>query len=83
VNQDGFGNICDADVTNDGIVGLPDFLVFGPCFGMMVGPGATCTESDFTGDGVVGIPDYLILGMSYGHPPGPSGLWCAGSIPCP
>jgi hypothetical protein len=95
VNLEGFGNICDPDITDDGVVGGPDWILFsGSCFGKTVGPGAcspspdcvhdpTCAESDFTGDGVVGGPDYLILGMSFGMAPGPSGLACAGSVPCP
>ncbi len=96
VNSEGFGNICDPDVTDDGIVGGPDWIMFhGGCFGKMVGPGAcgcgacgcvhdpTCAESDVTGDGVVGGPDLTIFGMSWAQPPGPSGLACAGTIPCP
>src|SRR5262245_51564982 len=32
-NQDGYGNACDADYDNDGVVEAPDFLLFGPAFG--------------------------------------------------
>lgn len=36
-NQDGFGNACDADYTNDGVVGGPDYFILSVAYGAMPG----------------------------------------------
>ena len=69
---DGFGNICDADLTNvDGlnIVNLSDFSAFRSAFGT-TGPNA----ADFNGDGNVNLSDFSLFRSMFGSPPGPSGL---------
>jgi uncharacterized protein (TIGR03790 family) len=64
---DGFGDACDADFDQDGIVGVPDLMRFeraaraGPRF-----PGA-----DLDGDGAVDDRDRSLLHVQLGHPPGP------------
>lgn len=78
---DGYGNSCDADYNNDGIVGAPDFPTFVNAFGTTGAPGFHV--ADHNCDGVVGAPDFPTFSSSFGNPPGPSGLPCAGTITCP
>ncbi len=65
---DGFGNICDADLDNDGTVGFSDFTLFRTVFG------TADPDADFDGDGAVGFSDFTIFRASFGGAPGPSGL---------
>lgn len=83
-DQDGYGNVCDADFNNDGTVGAPDWPTLSGCWGATE-PFANpeCAEADMNCDGTVGAPDYPYFTRSFGGPPGPSGLECAGTIPCP
>lgn len=60
VDGNGCGNLCDFDLTGDGIVGGADLLLCGMSFGMFV------PAADLTCDGLVGGPDLLIFGMSFG-----------------
>jgi hypothetical protein len=75
-NYDGFGNICDPDLWNDGTVNDADLEVLSKCFG------GTDPHCDLNGDGGVGLSDFSILAGYHGGPPGPSGLACAGTMPC-
>lgn len=63
---DGCGNPCDADYTQDGTIGGPDFLTF------RAGFGTTDALTDHTGDGTVGGPDFLTFRAGFGGVPGPS-----------
>ena len=65
---DGFGNVCDADLNDDGIVNFGDVSLLVSAFG------TSDPDADFNGDGVVNIGDVSILVALYGSPPGPSGL---------
>ncbi len=65
---DGFGNVCDADLNDDGIVNFGDVSLFVSAFG------TSDPDADFNGDGVVNIGDVSILVALYRSPPGPSGL---------
>jgi Thrombospondin type 3 repeat len=76
-DQDGYGNACDADVNNDGIVGGPDFGIFTASFGA-----TGANVADLNCDGIVGGPDFGGFTRMFGGSPGPSGLSCAGTIPC-
>jgi Thrombospondin type 3 repeat len=76
-DEDGYGNACDADTNNDGIVGGPDFGAFTASFGA-----SGANVADLNCDGIVGGPDFGTFTSSFGKPPGPSGLPCAGAIPC-
>jgi hypothetical protein len=79
VDIDGYGNICDADLNNDFVVGGPDFGIFGMAFGM-----AGANIADLNCDLVVGGPDFGVFGMAFGMAPGPSGKACAGNVgACP
>lgn len=80
-DMDGYGNACDADITNDGLVGGPDLGPVSANFGMTGAPGFH--PADTTCDGIVGGPDLGLFSQQFGGPPGPSGLSCAGTIPCP
>jgi len=82
-DQDGYGNACDADYDDNGMVGLSDFLAFGSVFGSSSGSPGWNAEMDANGDGTIGVNDFLAFGGSFGAGPGPSGLTCAGSVPCP
>jgi len=64
-DSDGFGNICDADLDNDGLVGGTDFGVFVGLFG------ASGTVADLDGDGLVGGTDFGAFVALFGSPPGP------------
>jgi len=78
-DRDGYGNLCDCDLNNDGICGQPDYSILLACFGRLTGPGTgpladpACEESDMNGDGAVGQPDYSLFLVGFGGEPGPSG----------
>ena len=74
---DGFGNACDADLNNDGAVGLDDINAILGAAGTANNPAA-----DINGDGWVGLDDAsAALGM-LGTAPGPGGHGCTGPLPC-
>ncbi len=66
-DQDGFGNLCDADCTQDGIVGLPDYIAISRCR-------AGSCACDLTGDGERNFGDFLLLSTRWGKVVGPSGM---------
>jgi len=67
-NGDGFGNICDADLDQDNLVGFSDFSLFRAVFG------TADPDADLDGDGLVGFSDFSIFRAAFGGVPGPSGL---------
>ena len=73
---DGFGNACDVDWDNDGIVGGSDFVIYSQFFGSY----SPLVDVDL--DGFVGGTEFLRFSSMLGQAPGPSGLSCAGEIPC-
>ncbi len=82
-NSDGYGNLCDADVTNVGVVGGASLGLLRGAF-LKTAPGPpNAHDIDFDSDCVIGGADLGILRKSFLLPPGPSGLGCAGTIPCP
>jgi len=68
-NGDGFGNICDADFNNNGIVDSNDAAIFVSTFGSVVDP-----DEDMNGNGVVDSNDAALFISLFGQLPGPSGL---------
>ena len=68
---DGFGNACDADYDNNGVVGGSDFGR------LRAGLGKTSEDPDFDpvldcdGDGAIGDSDVAFLQSQLGSPPGP------------
>jgi len=77
-NSDGYGNLCDPDFNNNGIVDSQDGALLKAAFGSAAFP-----DRDLNGNGIVDSNDGARLKAKFGQPPGLSGLACAGSIPCP
>lgn len=69
-DNDGFGNYCDPDLNNDGVVNFVDFSMFRNVFG---NTGENMSE-DFNSDNVVNFVDFSILRDMLGKKPGPSGI---------
>jgi len=65
---DGYGNACDVDLNNDGVINGLDSGPFISQFGT-AGP-----DADFNGDGVVNGLDAGPFTDMFGQAPGPSGL---------
>jgi len=82
-NQDGYGNACDPDYTNDGIIGQPDFVDLSLAYGSVSGEPEYSADVDWDGDGIIASPEFNFFSIFFGGAPGPSGLACAGSVPCP
>ena len=71
---DGYGQPCDADFDNNGVVGASDFNHLRDCFTL---PGTgSCADADMDANGVVGASDFNNLRIYFGLPPGPS---CCGT----
>ena len=92
-NEDGFGNHCDADLNDDGVVSMLDLFLFGEAWGSQEGDSNWNPEADLDCDGDVdgqysdapdADTDGALVGASLAvGSPGPSGLACAGNPPCP
>ena len=54
------------DFDGDGVVGIPDFLLFVDQFGSSQGDGTYQERYDLDSNGVIGIPDFLILVDNFG-----------------
>jgi hypothetical protein len=65
---DGYGNICDADLDNNGRVNFADLAMFRSAFG------TADPDCDLNGDGRVNFTDLAALKSLFGKPPGPSAL---------
>ncbi len=74
---DGYGNLCDADLNNDGGVGVDDVGLVSAALG------SADPVAEFGDDGAVGLDDMGVVLGALGELPGPSGLACAGTVPCP
>ena len=74
---DGFGNTCYADLDNNNLVNLTDFVIFRGEFGKTVTglPPFTVTDhADLNGDNIINLTDFVLFRGMFGSPPGPSGL---------
>lgn len=67
-NGDGFGNQCDADLNNDGVINFIDVSLFSAVFL------SNDADADFNSDGTVNFLDLTLIGQSFLGAPGPSGL---------
>jgi hypothetical protein len=67
-DADGYGNICDADYDNSGIVGFPDFGEFVRAFGST--DMEKCHNEPIPGC-IVGFPDFGAFVAMFGSSPGP------------
>lgn len=69
VDGDGFGNVCDADLDDNGFVNFVDLALFRSAFG------SGDPEADFDGNGgIVNFVDLAIFRSRFGQAPGPSAL---------
>jgi hypothetical protein len=82
-NGDGYGNLCDADLNNSGLVTTADFGILRSVLNQSAGSSATAAAADLNGSGTVTTADFGILRARLNTAPGPSGLACAGTVPCP
>src|SRR5262245_15317607 len=64
-NGDGYGNACDADFNDDGVVGVPDVLAVAQRFGATVGSPAYDPNIDTDGDGSIGVSEFLQIGRAH------------------
>ncbi|MFK7888433.1 MAG: thrombospondin type 3 repeat-containing protein, partial [Gammaproteobacteria bacterium] len=71
---DGFGNACDADLTNDCIVNVADLGRLRQLFFTSIG------SADFNNDGVVNTIDLGIMRTLFFAPPGPSAFASCSSV---
>ncbi|MFK8031586.1 MAG: proprotein convertase P-domain-containing protein [Gammaproteobacteria bacterium] len=67
-NGDGFGNICDPDFDNNGVVNFLDVNAWRPLFGTACGD----VDEDINGDGLCNFADYAIVTSFFLQPPGPA-----------
>ncbi|MFK7887513.1 MAG: thrombospondin type 3 repeat-containing protein [Gammaproteobacteria bacterium] len=67
-NSDGFGNSCDADLNNDGVVNFQDLGLLRQAFF------TNDPDADLSGDGTVGIVDLGLMRSLFFTSPGPSGI---------
>lgn len=65
-DNDGFGNLCDSDLNNDGVTNQLDAVLFRAALG------TSNANADFNGDGGVNQLDASILRAGFGKAPGPS-----------
>ncbi len=68
-NGDGYGNLCDPDLSNDGIVNFEDVALWVPFFNQIDNG-----DADFNGDGSVNFLDFNIILEFFFRPPGPSNV---------
>lgn len=74
-DADGYGNACDADLNQDGIINGLDIGPFKSVFGTAasnIEPLTNSDHADFNGDGVVNGLDVGSLKAGFGKAPGPS-----------
>ena len=69
-NGDGYGNACDPDLDNNGIVNFADIGQWVPLFNTACGD----IDADFDGDGGCNFADYALFPQYFLQPPGPSAL---------
>jgi len=67
-DNDGYGNVCDPDINNDGVVNFVDISLWTPAFNT-----SNNGPEDFNGDGLVNFLDFSIMTEMFLLPPGPSG----------
>ncbi|MEO1574893.1 MAG: thrombospondin type 3 repeat-containing protein, partial [Pseudomonadota bacterium] len=66
-NLDGYGNVCDTDLNNDGVTNTVDLGLLRLSFF------TADDDADFNGDGTVNVIDLGIMRQRFFASPGPSG----------
>ncbi|MBC8412837.1 MAG: thrombospondin type 3 repeat-containing protein [Nitrospira sp.] len=64
-----YGNICDGDFDNNGIVEIRDFILWRPFAGQQTNP--INEDMDMNGNGAIWTDDFIIWRGLYGRMPGP------------
>ena len=67
-NGDKYGNACDPDLNNNGVVNFGDLAIMKSVFF------TNDPDADLNGDGVVNFSDLAIMKSMFFKPPGPSGV---------
>ena len=70
-SDDGYGNLCDPDLNNDGFVNFADWVQFLIAFMQSDGDPAFNEDADFNGDGVINFGDFNLFQIFWLQPPGP------------
>lgn len=73
-NGDGFGNICDPDLDNDGIVTFADYAMLTSGFLAVPGDANWNPDADLDGDNAITFADIALFPPYFLSVPGPSGL---------
>ena len=69
---DGYGNICDADLNQSGLVTTADYALLRSVLGQSASASPLATSADLNGSGTVTTADDGLLRSLLGTPPGPS-----------
>ncbi len=72
INNDGYGNICDPDIDDDGTVDYDDYIILAGAYISTIGDTNYDERADFDNDDSIDYDDYIILAGAYGSAPGPS-----------
>ncbi len=70
---DSYGNICDADLNNSGLVTSADFALLRTVMGQPASASALAAAADLNGSGTVTTADFGLLRINLGSAPGPKG----------
>ena len=73
-DSDGYGNICDADLNNSGLVTTADFGILRAVLNQSASAGLTAAGADLNGSGTVTTADFAILRARLNTAPGVSRL---------
>ena len=73
-NGDRYGNLCDPDLNNSGLVTTADFGILRSVLNQSAVSSPTAAAADLNGSGTVTTADFAILRSRLNAPPGPSGL---------
>lgn len=71
---DGYGNACDGDLNNSGLVTSSDYGIITWVLGRSAASSPTAAAADLNGSGTVTATDVSILRNQLSSPPGPSGF---------
>jgi hypothetical protein len=73
-DNDGYGNMCDGDLNNDGVTNTLDLNAYKQAHRSRSGDPNYNANADFNGDGQINTLDLNIYKSFHRKPPGPSGL---------
>ena len=73
-DSDGYGNSCDPDLNNSGLVTAADFAILRSVLGLAASASPTAAAADLNDSGLVTAADFAILRTRLNTAPGPSGL---------